>query len=201
MKVLIAYRRAFMIVAALAGLYAACSMLAACGLPVWLTDASGIIALVGSSFTSVASFIAGLTGNAALAAALATVSTWITKIQTALGDIETLVEQYQEAENPTVLADIEAALADLETNLQTDFSNLGLPSGVLSVIAGIAGLALSQLQAWAALISGMKATAAQKVEFNVPLTKKEFKAAVNKILSTPTGDPQVDAALAKAQRV
>ena len=201
MKFLIKYRRSFMVLGLFVGLFAITNLLAGCGLPAWLTDASSIIALVGSSFTSIASFVAGLTGNVALAAALATVSAWITKIQTALADVEALVEQYQEAQNPTVLADIEAALADLETNVQQDFSNLGLPAGVLSVIAGIASLALSQLEAWGSLIGAIKAPATAKVTLVVPMSKKEFKAAVNKILSTPTGDPQVDIALAKAKRV
>lgn len=201
MKFLITHRRAFWALSIFSGLFALSTVLSACGAPAWLTDAGSIIALVGSSFASIGSFIAGLTGNAALAAALAEVSTWVTKIETGLSDVETLVSQYQENANPTLLADIESALADVETNVQQDFSNLGLPASVLSVIAGIAGLALSQLEAWGSLITTIKTAALQTVTLKVPMSKKEYKTAVNKILSTPTGDPHVDEALAKAKRL
>lgn len=181
-----------------------CLPLIACGLPVWLTDAGSIIALIGSSFTSIAAFVAGLTGNVALAATLATVSAWITKIQTGLTDLDALVEQYQQDANPTVLSDIEATLADIKANLATDFSNLGLPSQVLSVIANVAALALQQLEAWSSLIPAVSASStagsATTVAIKIPLTKAQFKAAHNAILA-PTGDPEVDAVLAKIKNL
>lgn len=201
LRFLIAHRRRFLALSFLLFIAAMALPMIACGVPTWLTDANSVITLVGASFTSIASFVAGLTGNVALSAALAVVSTWITKIETGLSDVEALVQQYNQDQNPTVLTDIEAALADVETNVQQDFSNLGLPSSIMTVISGIAGLALSQLQAWGSLIPALKAKAMEKVSLTVPMTKKEFQAAVNKFLDTPTGDPVIDAALAKAKRV
>lgn len=195
------YRRPLFGVAAAFAFLAFMLPMMGCAAPTWLTDASQIITLVGASFASIASFVAGLTGNAALAAALAVVSTWITNVQAGLSDIETLVDQYNEAPNPTLLSDIESALADVEQNVQTDFSNLGLPASILSVIAGIAGLALQQLVAWRSLFPSVSISAGSKFTITVPMTKKEFKAAVNKILETPTGDRIVDVALAKAVRL
>jgi hypothetical protein len=186
--------------------------LTACGVPVWLSDAGNIITLVGASFASVASFIAGLTGNAALAALLAVVSKWIASVQTGISDLQTLISQYQASPNPGLLGDIESALADLQTNVAQDFSNLGLPAAVLNVIAGIAGLANNLLLGWSNAIAGVKA-AKTSAEFktamskftvladNLPQSIAQFTTDVNAILTTPTGDAMVDAALAKTPKI
>lgn len=175
--------------------------IAGCGVPTWLTDAQNIVALVGTSITAIGSFIAGLTGNAAMAAGLAVLTTWITKVEQGISDIETLVSQYNSAPTPTLLADIESALTDVETNIQQDFNNLGLPASVLSVVAGIAALALSQLEAWGSLLPAVKAGAMTSFIVKTPYTKAEYKQLINKILSTPTGDAEVDVALAKAKKL
>ena len=195
------HRRGFFVLSAIFALLTVCLMATGCAAPTWLTDAGTIISLVGTSFASIASFIAGLTGNTALAAALAVVSEWIAKVQTGIQDIENLVDQYNEAPNPTLLADIEAACADVQTNIKQDFSNLGLPAVILNVIAGIAGLALEQLEAWSSLFPALAAKPGDKVSFVTPMNKKQFKAAVNAILDTTTGDVEVDAALAKVKRL
>ena len=198
---LIRHRHHAMMTALLLLIGSVAMLVSGCAVPTWLTDAQSITALVGTSITSIGSFIAGLTGNVALAAGLAIVSTWITKVETGLSDIETLVSQYNSAPNPTLLSDIESALQDVETNIQQDFSNLGLPASVLSVISGITALALSQLEAWGTMIPAVKASAMTVMTLKVPYTKAEYKAAVNKILATPTGDAEVDAALAKARKL
>ena len=212
MQFLVKYRRSFFVFAFLMFLATACLSLTACGVPVWLSDAGNIIALVGASFASVASFIAGLTGNTALAAALAVVSTWITKVQTGVSDLTALIAQYQASQSTGVLANIEAALADLQTNVQQDFSNLGLPAAVLSVIAGIAGVAENLLVQWSDAIAGVKA-AKTSADFKgasakltaladaLPQTIAQYKIDINAILDTQTDDPMVNAALAKTPRI
>lgn len=175
--------------------------LSGCGVPTWLTDAQSIVALVGTSITAIASFIAGLSGDAALATGLAIVSTWITKVEEGISDLETLVSQYNDSPNATLLQSIESALADVQTNIQQDFSNTGLPTSVLSVIAGISGLALSQLEAWGTLLPAIKSNAMTTFTVKTPYTKAQYKELVNKILETPTGDAEVDAALAKAKKL
>jgi hypothetical protein len=192
--------------------FTAAMCMAACGVPAWLTDAGSIIALVGSSFTSIAAFVAGLTGNAALAALLTTVSKWITTVQTGISDLQALITQYQASPSTGLLAEIEAALTDLKTNVQQDFSNLGLPPAVLSVIAGIAALAANTLAEWDLAIQGIK-TAPTSTAFKeatarlsavadaLPQAISAYKVNVNKILTTKTGDAQVDAALAKTPHI
>ena len=212
MSFLIQHRRFFSRLSFWGFAFTLCMMVTACAAPTWLTDATNILTVVGASFTSIASFIAGLTGNTALAAMLAVVSTWITKVQTSLSDLSALVAQYQATPNATLLANIEAGLEDVTTNVQQDFSNLGLPASILSVITGIAALALNLLTEWSVAISGVK-TASTPDEFkaasaklgdlvkNLPQQVATFKASVNGILNTPTGDAEIDAALAKAIRL
>lgn len=197
----IKYRRYFLMLSLILAIYPMSVLIAGCGVPTWLSDANQIIGLVGTSIASIGAFIAGLTGNAALSAALTVVGQWVTKVQTGITDLEELIAQYQQNANPTLLANIESTLADVQQNVQQDFSNLGLPTSILSVIAGVAGLALSQLEAWGSLIPALQAKAMDSVTLKVPYTSKEYKQLVDKILSTPTGDPLVDEALAKVKKL
>jgi len=212
MKFLIKHRSAFFAIGFAMLVLGLVLPLAGCGVPAWLSDAGSIVTLVGASFTSIASFIAGLTGNTALAALLATVSAWITKVQSGVTDLTSLITQYQQGPSTGLLADIEAALGDLQANVEQDFSNLGLPASVLSVITGIAGVAENLLAEWGAAIAGVKG-ATTSTEYrtatarmadladNLPAAIATYKASVNKILGTPTGDAVVDAALAAAPRL
>ena len=212
LRFLIAYRRQFML-AAFGILLATIALpMMGCGIPAWLTDAQSVIGVIGASFTSIASFIAALTGNAALSAALAVVSAWITKVQTGVSDLEELITQYQDSPSTGLLANIESALADLQANVVQDFSNLGLPSSVLNVISGIAGLVDGLLTKWSAAISGVK-TAASPSHFkaatahmtflaeSLPDDIAQLKAGVNGYLTAKTGDAEVDAALAATPKL
>lgn len=201
LRFLIFARHRFMAVACILVMGVFTLAMAGCGVPTWLTDAQSIVTLVGTSITAIGSFIAALTGDAALAAGLAVVSDWITKIDQVIGDLETLVEQYNAAPNQTLLADIESALTDVEANLVPDFSNTGLPTSVLSIIAGISALALSQIQAWGSLIPAAQANAMTTFTVKTPYTKAQYKRLVNQILSRPTGDAKIDAALARAKKL
>jgi hypothetical protein len=212
LKFLVKYRRSFYLLSAV--LMAAVVMLPmmGCGVAAWITDAAEVVAVIGTSFASLSSFIAGLTGNTVLAAALATVGTWIGKVQTGLSDLSDLVSQYQTAPSTGLLGDIESALTDVQGNLEQDFSNLGLPASVLNVISGIAGLANGLLVKWAAAIDGVK-TASTAAEFKAATAHfanlaeslsddiAQFKAGVNGYLTAKTGDAEIDAALAKAKTI
>src|SRR5262249_16035959 len=118
------YRNAFRAISFIFAIGVFALIASGCGSPAWLTDAGQIIGLVGASFASLASFVAALTGNSALAAALAVVSQWITKIQTAVTDLQALINQYQASPTPGLLGEIEAALTDVQQNIQQDFANL-----------------------------------------------------------------------------
>lgn len=211
MKFLIAHRRNFHLLGCLMLLAFATTLLTGCA-AAWLTDAGSILFMIGQSMTSVAAFVAALSGNTALAALLTTISEWITTVQAGIADLQTLIAQYKANASTGLLADIEAALATLQTNVKQDFSNLGLPPAVLTVIAGIAGLATNLLAEWSLAINGIK-TAATSAEHAaayakmssladaLPASMAQYKTAVNGLLTAKTGDPATDAALAKVPLV
>lgn len=198
-RFLIKHRHHFLSLAILLAIGTVAMLVSGCAVPTWLTDANQIIGMVGTSITAIGSFVAALTGNAALAAGLALVQAWIVKVEQGLTDVEALVAQYNTTPDASTLSKLEAALADVSQNLAIDFANTGLPSTILNTIAGIAALALSQLQAWGSLLPAAKATPGAKFTVIVPFDKKHYHAAVKALLSEPTGDTVIDAALAKVK--
>lgn len=197
----IKYRRHFMTLALFMAIGTVAMLMSGCAIPTWLTDAQSILGVVGTSIATIGAFIAGLTGNAALASALAIISTWVTKVEQGITDLEELISQYNAAPTPGPLATIEATLADVTKNVQEDFGNLGLPPAILGVISGVAALALSQLEAWGSLLPAAKSAPMAVFSVKTPYTKAEYKALVNKLLTTSTGDPEVDKALAKVKKL
>jgi hypothetical protein len=184
----------------------------ACGIAAWLSAATTIVGTVSATFVSLAAFIAGLTGNATLASALAAVSKWITDVQTGLTDLNELVAQYKASPSATLLATIESSLADVQANIKQDFSNLGLPASVLNVIASVAGEAAALLLSWDEAIQGIKSStttaeahvAMQKLDTlseSLPDDVAAYKERVNSILASTTGDADTDAALANTPKL
>lgn len=209
---LIHHRKQLFAFSSIVAMFGVTMLVAGCAAPTWLGDASQVIGLVGAAIASIGSFVAGLTGNAALAAALAVVGAWVTKVQTGIADLTELIQQYQSAPNSTLLQKIEAALADLQANVAQDFSNLGLPSEILTIISGIAGLALGLLTQWSALFNNVAAAktadeyrvashALAHAVKNLSQSMAVFKAQVNAVLELKTGDAATDAALAKVPRL
>ena len=209
-KYLIQYRRVFFVLSCFCLLALVTIGMSGCAVPTWLSDASQVISTIGLTFTQVAALVASLTGNTALASVLGLVSTWISKVQTGVADMQQLIGQYQASPSTGLLGKIEAALADLQANVVQDFSNAGLPPALLSVISGIAAATNSLLAEWSSAISGAK-SASNSAEVkaaterftaladNLGASIAAYKATVSKILTTPTGDATIDAAMAKAQ--
>ena len=211
-RILIQYRREFFTIAFLFFVAVICLTMSGCAVPAWISNSENVIDLVGASFASIAAFVAGLTGNTALAELLTEVSAWITKVQGGVSGLQSLISQYKVNPTTGLLGEIESALTDLQQNVAQDFSGSGLPASVLSVISGIAAEADALLSEWSNAITGVKsATTSAEVAKgvanisaladNLPTRIASYSAAVNTILSTPTGDAEVDAALAKAPRI
>ena len=211
-RFLIRNRRAFTTFGFALMLIVFCLHMTACGIAAWLSSAGSIIGTVSATFISLAAFVAGLTGNTALATLLTTVSTWITLIQTGLSDLNALIAQYKASPSATLLAQIESALADVQANIKQDFSNLGLPSSVLAVISSVAGEAAQLLLSWDEAIQGIK-TANTTAEAHAAMQKLDtlsasldadiaaYRGRVNYILGETTGDPATDAALAATPKI
>ena len=192
----IAHHRAFVQFGLALFIVSAALFVCGCAVPTWISDIDNLIPVILSAFGGLASVITGFLGGSALET---TITNWITEIETGVNDVEELVEQYQQSADPTVLNDIEAALADVKTNLQTDFSNLGLPAVLLSVIAQVASITLATLQAIVSVIPAFAAKAGTTLSITVPMNKAELRGAYQTLFKKTTGDPKLDALLLKVK--
>lgn len=197
------WRLPFFAVSAALAVLAVCLLTSACALPTWLSDANSIIPMLVTSAGSVLSLIAGLTGNAALAAAIAALTTWANKIEAGLANIETLIANYQANPSDTLLENIEAAAQAVISDIPTFAQVEGLPAALATTIQSFAQLILTQLEAWTSLIPTLKASVmeGEQITVIVPFTKADYKAQWNALLNHSTGDPTIDAALKKAKRL
>jgi len=177
-------------------------VLAGCAALTWLTDANSILGVAGDTLAGVLGLIASLTGSVLAASIASEISTVITDAQAGVNDVETMVEEYQQNPSPTLLGSIEAGTQAVITNIKQFLSDTGITNAkAQEVVTAILQLFLSQVENWATLLPALGAQAGDKLAIIIPMNKKQFKAAYNKILSTPTGDPNVDAALAKMKRL
>ena len=201
-------RRALLTLSMISGVFAVCMGIMACGVPTWLTDAESLVPIVAASVTSILSFIAGMTGDSALSALLTTITGIISDVGNGLADLEKLISDYKASPSDSLLTQIEAVAEDIKANLAQVLSNTGLPAALAATIAAWANLALSQLEAWLAVLPNLKAavvaqnvhTLAKPADDRI-MSAAALKSAFNAILDTRTGDAKVDAALAKAVRV
>jgi hypothetical protein len=81
----------------------------------------------------------------------APVSAAIAVIQAAFAALLTTLQNYKKG--TSVLSDISNAIAAVEAAFQSFFSTLGVPSGLLSTIEGLAAIILSTIQAFASEIA------------------------------------------------
>ena len=205
----ITHRRALMTLSIVSAVFTVCLLASACNAPAWLTDAEALIPILGSSVTSVLSFIAALTGNAGLSTLLNQISTIITDVGNGLTELESLITQYKSSPTDTLLQQIEQIANLVSTNLNQILAATGLPASIEGKIQAWAQLALSQLEAWlgilptlkVAVTSPKKLAAMARPADDRLMTSAQLKEAFNTILDTPTGDASVDQALRQAPRV
>lgn len=178
--------------------------LTGCAVPTWLTDANAIIGTVLVSASSIAAFLASLSGNSAIAAAINLALPYIQDISNGLNDLDQFVADYNASPSDTTLQKIEAGLSDAIGLVQKFLSDTGIASispALGAKIAAWAQLVLEQLEAWQATFPALSAKAGTRLTIVIPFSKGEFKNQFNALLNEPTGDPEIDAALKKAKRL
>lgn len=202
------HRRAFHMLGMVFALLTVCMCLTACAVPTWLTDAEALMPVLMSSATSILSFVASATGNPELAAALAIAQPIIDDVGKGLTDLQTMIEEYKGSPSDTVMQNIEAGASDISANLNKLLGDIGLPAALATKLQAWAQLVLSQLNAWLEILPQIKTGVQSRTLEHMarPATDKvmradDLKNAFNAILDTPTGDPHVDEALAKAPRL
>jgi hypothetical protein len=176
-----------------------------CGALTWLTDAQNILPIVGNMVGLVLTLIATLSGGSILPVAIATVVTEvITRALAGIKDIEAMVAEYKSTPTTDKLSQIEAATKAIIDNLDSFLNDtLGTIANqaLHEKIKAILTLVLNEVVAFASLLPALHASAGQKISITVPLTSKAAKDAFNAILSTPSGDAAVDAALAQLKKL
>ena len=175
--------------------------LTGCAVPLWLSDAGNIMPILLSTATSVLGFIGTISGNPEIAVAMGLINTYMTDVENGLKELEELIGEYNETPNETVFQKIQGVAALVSQNLTLILEATGLPAAVATKIQSFATLILGQLNSWLSLLPTLSAKAGEKVTLTVPLTKKEYAAMYNKVREEATGDPVVDAALAKMKKL
>lgn len=175
---------------------------AGCGPLTWLSDALQILPIAGSMLSGVLTLIGALTGSTLETAIAAAVSSVIQKAIAGITDLQTIVNEYKANPSTTLLASIEEGTQAVIDNITQLLSDTGITDAATQKkVTDILNLFLSDVKAFASMLPGLKASAGQQLTITVPMTSKQSKEAYNLILTTPTGSPSVDAALAKLHRL
>ena len=180
----------------------AVAFLGGCGPLTWLTDATNILPIAGGMLSGILALIGQLTGSTVPTVIAGKVATIITDALKAIQDVESIVAEYKQNPSPTLLGSIESgvkAAMDYINQLLTD-TGITNPATQATVVK-ILNLFLTELTSLQTMLPALRATAGQTLTITVPMTSKQSKAAYNAILSAPTGDTSVDAALLKVPRL
>jgi|SRR6185312_15246638 len=171
-------------------------MAACAGLPAWVSQAQQVLPVAVSAVAAILSLVAGLEGKTLDAATVANIQTIANEVNTGIVDIEALVKQYQDHASDGLLSSIQTAANVVVANLQKLMSDAQIKNAeTQQKITAIANLVVAELQAWASTLPLLQAKAGAKVTLTVPATVSAFKDSFNAIISTPTGNPDVDMAL------
>jgi hypothetical protein len=178
-------------------------MLASCNAS-WITEAQSIITVLGGSALNVIAIVAALKGSTIAPAAVTEAEAIFAKITAGLSTIGTLISSYNSTNSLSVLADINAGLADVKTNLGLVLKTLNVTDPeTVAKITELLGLFTTEIDSLAELIPIVTKTAniallKAAVAKSKLLDAKEFKTAWRAAILKPTGSPIVDAAVKKA---
>jgi hypothetical protein len=197
-KFLVRHHRKFAVLSLLCFVF----VLAGCGLATWIATANQIVPIAGSMAAGVLALIAALSGKTLDPNEVTTLTTVVGAIQKALNDISAMVTEYQATPSTTLLGDIEAATKAVIDNINQFLQDTGITdTATQAKVSAILNLVLNEVTSFASLLPILSATAGEKLTLVVPMPSKDFKKAYNELLTTPTGNTAVDAALAEMKRL
>lgn len=198
-RTLVICSRALLLASAFFAVVAICGCT---GVTAWITQATQIVPIAASMVTAVLSLIAALAGKTLSASEATSIASVVTAIQAGLGDIEKMVTAYQSAPSTTLLGQIEAGTQAVLGNINAFLTDVHVTDvATQAKIVAILTLVLNEVQSFASLLPVLKAGAGEQITITVPLSSKSAKEAFNAILDAPSGNPHVDAALAKLHRL
>jgi len=174
----------------------------------WIGIAQSLIPAIASALSGLISFILSLEGKTVPASVSAAIQKIVTDIQTELGNVQTLINNVT-AGGTTVLGQIDAALNSIMANLKSILAGLSISdSSTLQKITEWVGLAITAVEAILAIVPlaqkelavehSQKELAAfdHKLSASLKNTHKTMQSQYQEIVSTMTGEADVDAALA-----
>jgi len=167
----------------------------------WVTEAIAITNAILPVAVNVIQLVTALQGTAGISSDTALAQKWANTVTADLTTLQTLLNQYNAAAagaKPGKLGRIETAIQVTQNDLGTllpalHFSN---PQTVAKITA-IVGLVSAEIQSIEALVQaaqGSKTSAWHRLSFQRPMTAREFKAAYEALLKSPSGYAPLDTA-------
>lgn len=198
-----ATHRAFTVAALFFTVGAFCLLATACAVPTWIGDANRILPILVDSVLALISAIAAFSGNPEISGAVEAMRAIALRVEAALRDLNTLVEQYKSNPNASLLQKIEDVANLIAGDLRQLLGDFGIPANLAAPIAAAVQLILAQLEAWITLLPMAKVNqpAGTQLTLTVPMAAGDFKKAFNSALNVSTGAKAVDAALAITPRL
>lgn len=197
------YQRLLVLIGIASGSLAFCLLATGCVAPIWLVDAEGVAAVLVASATSIGSFVAGLTGNTIAADVLAAISTWASKVEAGLKNVQSLIQNYKVSPNESLLQEIDQATQTIVADIPALASIGNVPAAVSAKLEAWGQLVLSQLQSITSVLplAAARPAPGSVVAVTIPLPTASIKAAHNSLLTAATGDADVDTAAAAATTI
>lgn len=193
--------RFWYLVSLVLGIFAVVGFAAGCAAPTWLSDAGQVIPEIVQTIEAILSLAALAAGTALSASEQNEITAYGDNAQTALDDIEQMVDAYNQNNSPSVLANIEAAVQSWISNATSFLSAFHIDNQKLETeIVDFVTLALTQFKAWATLLPTLSAMPGESITIVIPMSKKQYGDNFNAIRTRKTGDAAVDAALAKLKK-
>lgn len=200
---LMKHRRALWTVSALLALVFVCLMVAACAVPVWLSDAEGLGELLVIAAGSVLTTVGSLTGNIAVEGVGTLLTAWAEKVHAAITNVNQLIEAYKKSPGETELQAVESAAQLAISDIKSFSAIIGIPAAIATVIQNLATLLLTEVESFISLLplAQNAPVAGSTVAVTFPSLKADFATKFNAALATPTGDDTVDAVLATVKKL
>lgn len=197
------YQKLFLLSMIFAGLGLSMCIYGCTGAAQWISEAMQIIPIASSMAASLITLIGALTGKTIDANTLTVLSQVTQDIESGLSDISSMVQEYQQTPSTTLLQNIKTATQSVIDGLSKFLSDTSIitDAATQQKIVAIFQLILTEVTSFQSLLPVLTAAAGDRFTIVVPMTTKAAKAAFDKILSTPSGNPAVDEALTHLKRL
>jgi len=172
-----------MVLFLICGSFTTIMFVSGCAAGAFLTDLESVIPIALTGVSGILTLVA--TFDPALAPIVAIIQPILSKIQSNLGTVQTLQNEYKSNANEGTLADIEGLLTTTTGDLSSLLAVDGLPPAEAAKIGALASAINSELQAIITTLPVLQAsTAGQTLTVTKPSSAEVFKAKIAAALPT-----------------